>query len=41
MMNKSLIEWCDFTWNPVTGCLSMAACIVTQLSRRTDFLVMC
>ena len=20
MMNKSLIEWCDFTWNPVTGC---------------------
>ncbi len=21
MMNKSKIEWCDFTWNPVTGCL--------------------
>ena len=21
MMNKSLIEWTDFTWNPVTGCL--------------------
>jgi protein gp37 len=20
-MNKSKIEWCDFTWNPVTGCL--------------------
>lgn len=20
MMNKSKIEWCDFTWNPVTGC---------------------
>lgn len=20
MMKKSLIEWCDFTWNPVTGC---------------------
>lgn len=20
MMNKSLIEWTDFTWNPVTGC---------------------
>ena len=19
-MNKSKIEWCDFTWNPVTGC---------------------
>ena len=21
MMNKSFIEWTDFTWNPVTGCL--------------------
>lgn len=20
MMNKSEIDWCDFTWNPVTGC---------------------
>lgn len=20
MMNKSGIEWCDFTWNPITGC---------------------
>jgi len=20
-MNKSKIEWCDSTWNPVTGCL--------------------
>ena len=20
MMKKSLNEWCDFTWNPVTGC---------------------
>lgn len=20
MMNKSAIDWCDFTWNPVTGC---------------------
>lgn len=19
-MNKTLIEWCDYTWNPVTGC---------------------
>ncbi len=19
-MNKSAIDWCDFTWNPVTGC---------------------
>jgi protein gp37 len=20
-LNKSKIEWCDYTWNPVTGCL--------------------
>ena len=20
-MNRTKIEWCDFTWNPVTGCL--------------------
>lgn len=20
-MNKTKIEWCDMTWNPVTGCL--------------------
>jgi len=20
-MNKSKIEWCDYTWNPITGCL--------------------
>jgi protein gp37 len=20
-MNKTKIEWCDYTWNPVTGCL--------------------
>lgn len=20
MMKKSNIEWCDFTWDPVTGC---------------------
>ena len=20
MMNKSEIDWCDFTWNPITGC---------------------
>jgi len=19
-MNRTRIEWCDFTWNPVTGC---------------------
>ncbi|AEE97620.1 DUF5131 family protein [Mahella australiensis] len=21
-MNKTKIEWCDYTWNPVTGCLN-------------------
>ena len=21
-MNKSKIDWCDYTWNPVTGCLN-------------------
>lgn len=21
MMNRSRIDWCDFSWNPVTGCL--------------------
>lgn len=21
MMNKSKIDWCDFSWNPITGCL--------------------
>ena len=20
-MTKTKIEWCDYTWNPVTGCL--------------------
>lgn len=20
-MNKTKIEWCDFSWNPITGCL--------------------
>ena len=19
-MNKTSIEWCDYTWNPITGC---------------------
>lgn len=23
-LNKTNIEWCDFTWNPVTGCLGPA-----------------
>lgn len=24
MMKKSNIEWCDFTWDPVTGCRMIA-----------------
>jgi DNA repair photolyase len=20
-MNKTQIEWCNYTWNPITGCL--------------------
>ena len=27
-MNKSGIEWCDHTWNPITGC-GMAALTAT------------
>ena len=22
VMNKTKIEWCDYTWNPITGCLN-------------------
>ena len=22
-MNRTKIEWCDFTWNPVWGCKSL------------------
>ena len=20
-MNKTKIDWCDYSWNPITGCL--------------------
>lgn len=35
MMNKSLIEWTDFTWNPVTGCLhGCHYCYAAKQARR-------
>jgi protein gp37 len=35
MMNKSKIEWTDFTWNPVTGCLhSCPYCYARKQARR-------
>ena len=34
-MNKTKIEWCDMTWNPVTGCLhGCEYCYATQIARR-------
>lgn len=34
-MNKSKIEWTDFTWNPVTGCLhSCPYCYARKQARR-------
>lgn len=35
MMNKSKIDWCDFTWNPVTGCpRGCFYCYAAKQSRR-------
>lgn len=35
MMNKSKIDWCDFTWNPVTGCpKGCHYCYARKQSRR-------
>jgi protein gp37 len=41
-MNKSKIEWCDYTWNPVTGCLHKcsycyARKIANRFSKNTGF----
>lgn len=33
MMNKSSIEWCDFAWNPVTGC--QYGCAYCYAARQT------
>lgn len=35
MMNKSKIDWCDFSWNPVTGCgHGCEYCYARALARR-------
>lgn len=34
-MNKTKIEWCDVTWNPVTGCLHACPyCYARKMSKR-------
>lgn len=36
-MNKSKIEWCDLTWNPVTGCLHSCRhsfCYAAKIAQR-------
>lgn len=34
-MNKSKIEWCDYTWNPVTGCLhGCDYCYAARIDKR-------
>lgn len=34
-MNKSKIEWCDYTWNPVTGCLhGCPYCYAERIAKR-------
>lgn len=35
MMNKSAIDWCDFSWNPVTGCrFGCAYCYAARQATR-------
>ena len=34
-MNRSKIEWCDYTWNPVTGCLhNCSYCYAKRIATR-------
>lgn len=37
-MNKTKIEWCDYTWNPIVGCSPVSAgcanCYAAAISRR-------
>lgn len=34
-MNKSKIDWCDYTWNPVTGCLhGCTYCYAKRIAER-------
>ena len=36
-MNKTAIEWCDQTWNPVTGCLhGCEYCYARKIARRFE-----
>jgi len=36
-MNKTKIEWCDMTWNPVTGCLyGCEYCYARKIARRYE-----
>ena len=35
MMNKTKIEWCDYTWNPVVGCKTGCKyCYAERMNRR-------
>lgn len=40
-MNKTNIEWCDYTWNPIVGCSPASAgcanCYAEAISRRFGF----
>lgn len=34
-MNKTKIDWCDSTWNPVTGCLhGCEYCYARKIAKR-------
>lgn len=34
-MNRSKIEWCDYTWNPITGCFyNCKYCYARRMSKR-------
>lgn len=37
-MNKTSISWCDFTWNPITGCTKVSEgcrhCYAEAITRR-------